>query len=455
MTDQNLKNPWADDLLGYEALGSTFTKLIKTVDDSKVISIEAGFGHGKTFFREAWAKHLRQEGEIVIEIDAQSSDHSGDPVVTFLGALLAALPEVEKGNVEKTKEALKKYGGVAMRSAAHVVLRAGAEEAIDLVAGEASEVFEGQEALQGIVTDVGDQLSKTANQLIARQLAVEKAMKKELPEQLKALRAELTKDTKTNRVIILIDELDRCHPEYAISLLEAMKHVFAIDGYVFCLLVNADYLERVAEKRFGTFKDGERYLDKFVDLRLSLGASDEAKGAATKQLAMSLPLGASYGTDHAFSVEAAAELAGKIAATSGLSFRQIKRILDRVEIALRCYAKTPLDCSLLVFIAFGDAGVRLVPDWLPRCALTPSEADLLLESGDGFGKNLTGTSFIHKKCKVLIGLEDNVYQMPPLAPNSGDYYDWAKVLQGLGPRYIPEHEAVLNAAHDLLAPEPE
>ena len=93
-------SPWADDLLGYEKLGETFTRLIQTVDDSKVISIEAGFGHGKTFFREAWAKHLRQAGEVVIEVDAQRSDHSaigGDFPRGFAGEL----PVERKGKVQK------------------------------------------------------------------------------------------------------------------------------------------------------------------------------------------------------------------------------------------------------------------------------------------------------------------------------------------------------------------
>ncbi len=78
---------WGKDLLNVKARGETFTSLIKSIDDSKVISIEAGFGRGKTFFRQAWAKHLKAAGEVVIEIDAQKSDHSGDPVVTFIGAL--------------------------------------------------------------------------------------------------------------------------------------------------------------------------------------------------------------------------------------------------------------------------------------------------------------------------------------------------------------------------------
>lgn len=92
-----MADPWDDDLLGFRAVGATFTKLVQSVGadepGSKVISIEAGFGRGKTFFRENWAKELRDAGEVVVEIDARQSDHSGDPVVTLIAALVGALPK--------------------------------------------------------------------------------------------------------------------------------------------------------------------------------------------------------------------------------------------------------------------------------------------------------------------------------------------------------------------------
>jgi hypothetical protein len=79
---------WDGDLLGFKSRGDAFT-----IDDHRTISIEAGYGRGKTFFRERWAKQRKAAGECVVEIDARLSDHSGDPVVTFLGALLAMVPE--------------------------------------------------------------------------------------------------------------------------------------------------------------------------------------------------------------------------------------------------------------------------------------------------------------------------------------------------------------------------
>ncbi|WP_444462701.1 KAP family P-loop NTPase fold protein [Rhodobacter capsulatus] len=100
---------------------------------------------------------------------------------------------------------------------------------------------------------------------------------------------------KTKRVVVLIDELDRCHPDYTIAFLEAMKLVFNAEGFVFCLFVNADYLESLAHHRFGTKDAGERYLEKFVDIRLKLEPSKQDVKTATRALAMQLPLAIPFG----------------------------------------------------------------------------------------------------------------------------------------------------------------
>ncbi|MBC6438626.1 MAG: hypothetical protein GDA52_10975 [Rhodobacteraceae bacterium] len=51
--------------------GKTFTSLIKSIDDARVISVEAGFCRGKTFFCENWARQLRDVDEVVVDIGAR------------------------------------------------------------------------------------------------------------------------------------------------------------------------------------------------------------------------------------------------------------------------------------------------------------------------------------------------------------------------------------------------
>ncbi|PSL19787.1 KAP family P-loop NTPase fold protein [Shimia abyssi] len=448
MSDEKSVDPWVKDRLDYSAVGESFGNLIRSVDDAKVISIEAGFGRGKTFFRKAWAKQLCIEGEVVVEIDAQLSDHSGDPVVTFIGALIDALPKEDKSGRQKAFEKGKRVAGLAGRMTAGAVLRAGTGMALDTagdyIASQASEV----QSLETAVNAVEQDLSKQAGKLIGAQLAAEKVRQEELPEQLTALREALTKKGKTDRVVILIDELDRCHPDYAIALLEAMKLVFDHPGFVFCLMVNAAYLESLAAHRFGEMKSGEKYLDKFVDIRLKLPDTVEVRAAATKELFGTLPLEVPYGDAPEFSVKAAAELAEQIVLASVLSIRQIKRALLKVELAMRCYRDQPIDGPLLVFLEFrsrlsaGEA--ETISDFLKRSNLVPELAQVAWTEGK-FGDQKFYRGRLQKlpnenQCRLLLTIPRDRF----LPPDDKRYYDEYKICELLSQHYVPSHQAMLD-----------
>ena len=89
-------------------------------------------------------------------------------------------------------------------------------------------------------------------------------------------------------------------------------------------------------------------------------------------------------------------------------------------------------------------------------SLSPAKAKSVMESvkldgsiGDEQKLHRACEKFVHENCRDLIGLPDERYGLPP--PNRGNYYPWYLVLEGLGPRYIPEHQAMLNAVHRLMA----
>jgi hypothetical protein len=310
--------------------------------------------------------------------------------------------------------------------------------------------------LEGAIKELEEGMSKLAGQMIASQLAAEHARQEELPMQIDALRDALTEGREFKRVVILIDELDRCHPDYAIALLEAMKLVFGRKGFVFCLMVNADYLESIAHHRFGTRDSGEKYLEKFVDLRLRMRATESAIKNATERLARRLPLSIAFGKAEEFSVETAAVLAGELGSDSGLSFRQIKRILEHVELVLRCYKDRPIDCPLLVQLAFQTDGSR-APRKLLRAGLTPENARKLLEAVNpdhsfaGEERNRYACEkYVNENCQELKTLPEDRYILAPLT-GGRTYFDHFKVLGGLAPSYIPEHEAMLRAVHRMMA----
>lgn len=79
---------------------------------------------------------------------------------------------------------------------------------------------------------------------------------------------------KGNRLVIFIDELDRCRPNYAIQLLERIKHYFDDERITFIFSVNLSQLQHTIKTYYGPSFDATRYLDKFFDLRVAMPPVD-------------------------------------------------------------------------------------------------------------------------------------------------------------------------------------
>jgi hypothetical protein len=451
---------WSEDRLGYQEIAQTFTKLIQSINDGKVISIEASYGRGKTFFRTEWAKHLRAQGKIVVEFDALAANRASDPLIALIGAMVASV-ERDQSKYARAAEKARALSGVVGRAALKFTLGRAADELID---GAAAVFKSGTDnsAIENTIDGASEVLSSQAKALINAQLATDQAVQS-LPTQMDALRKELVDDD--GQLIVMVDELDRCHPEYALSLLESFKQVFNRPRLVFVLMINAEYLENIAAHRFGEAGDGEAYLDKFIDLRLKLAATRESIGAATEELALRLPLKTAYGSGAEFQVPRAAALAGALAKQSNLSFRQIKRALNSVELALLCNADEPVDCALLVWLAITSAigekdrlfrqnAVKL----FPRGQFTPEKAKQLKELWDketfrdGQGAYQV-KNFLTENCSELDELNiDLAKYLPPLRGRD-TYRREFLLIAGLGPRYVPSHQDLLNHVHQFQAEE--
>lgn len=68
---------------------------------------------------------------------------------------------------------------------------------------------------------------------------------------------------------IIVDELDRCRPDFALALLERVKHLFDVQGVAFVLLVNRDQIESYIKSVYGDV-DARAYLLKFANLFVDL-----------------------------------------------------------------------------------------------------------------------------------------------------------------------------------------
>ena len=73
-------------------------------------------------------------------------------------------------------------------------------------------------------------------------------------------------------LVIILDELDRCRPTFALSLLEKVKHFFSVEGIVFVFVMNSDQMCACIHHIYGVSINARQYLHKFIDVECTLPA---------------------------------------------------------------------------------------------------------------------------------------------------------------------------------------
>lgn len=75
---------------------------------------------------------------------------------------------------------------------------------------------------------------------------------------------------KADKLLLIIDELDRCKPTFALRLLEEVKTLFDAPNLIVLYSVNVAELSKTTEGEYGSGFDGSRYLSRFYDVEYCL-----------------------------------------------------------------------------------------------------------------------------------------------------------------------------------------
>ncbi len=86
----------------------------------------------------------------------------------------------------------------------------------------------------------------------------------------------LIKHTTEQKIYFIIDDLDRCRPDFAIELLEKIKHIFEVEGIVYLLTTDLGNLGKSLKNVYGDIDDKE-YFRKFINMTFKFPASDDNK----------------------------------------------------------------------------------------------------------------------------------------------------------------------------------
>lgn len=278
-----------NDIFGLREFGESLTNLVTNIDQPLVLTLDGPWGSGKSTFAKQWAGELRKRGLPVILFDAFANDHQEDAFVALSAEILAQAERLKGPKKPRHEFKLKatKAGRALMPVAAKIGIRAatlGVLSAKDLE-GIGDDIAE---AIEKSSTDAGallesviqerleqanaDSLSLNAFREALTELAASLAIKTRKGGKEEAKESEDSdRQVRGQRpLIFIIDELDRCRPPFALSILERIKHLFSVDGVCFVLVTNLKQLEAAVRGAYGVDTAARAYLDKFSHLRFRL-----------------------------------------------------------------------------------------------------------------------------------------------------------------------------------------
>ena len=248
-------DPFSVDLLDRREAVDTLTHLVGNLDGPCVVAVDAAWGFGKTTFLKMWSQHLRNEEFPVVAFNAWETDFSEDPFLTLATELTEGL---QSDGAKLPEETMKRLNDALQDVLGWVV-----KGAIRFAASQ--------------VPVLGPQLAEDAASFAKKKMSQHSEARTSIKRFRGVLRdtaATLSKANANRPLMVMIDELDRCRPSYAVELLEVAKHLFSVDRIVFVLAVNCEQLAHSVKALYGNDFDADGYLRRFFDVDFKLPAPD-------------------------------------------------------------------------------------------------------------------------------------------------------------------------------------
>ena len=258
-------------------IAENIIKLLTLPIDLSPMVIDGGWGTGKTEFCQKLIQLMEQQqlNYQPVYIDAFRSDHSGEPLLALLAEIIKTCtpedtdeqPSEQRKNITRK---VAKAAGFVMKTVAKAAVGHVLKQNTDDLAEEFQQIMNGDQDADSLAETVTDAavtiashtIDATVEALLKEQIEAEKNL-----ETLKACLKELAAD---KPIILFIDELDRCRPDYAVDMLEVIKHVFDIENVKVVLVTNTKQLRAAINHRYGAEVDAQKYLDKFLKYSFAL-----------------------------------------------------------------------------------------------------------------------------------------------------------------------------------------
>lgn len=249
------KNPFKNCKLGRQQYAEVLTNVVQTYSKGFVLALNNEWGTGKTTFVKMWEQQLKNEGFKTLYFNAWENDFEQNVLV----ALISELKELKEPKSATAFKSVVKHAAPLAKSIIPILLKSLATKYI------------GKEGIKEIL----DATIDVSVEGLTEELKSYTERKKGVQTFKKSLEEFVKKTADDKPVVFIIDELDRCRPNYAVEVLEQIKHLFSVPGIVFVLSIDKEQLGNAVRGVYGSdLINADEYLRRFIDIEYSIPEPD-------------------------------------------------------------------------------------------------------------------------------------------------------------------------------------
>lgn len=324
---------------------------LSNLKSSCTFALNGKWGAGKTFVLKMVERQLRdyQAGEkfAVFHYNCWEYDYYDEPLIAIVSSMLDSIDEYTQFFSGEVKEKIQSGFVNTAKQVMKKVACSFIENKTGIAADDLSDFVEKvQEA-----TSQETHEQHEYNKYYAFHKVVENA------------REELSKLAENQTLVIVVDELDRCLPNYAIKILERLHHLFSeLENIIIILAIDGEQLDNTVAQIFGNKVDTNSYLKKFINFEVPLSLGQVNSGFVQKYSDY-ISLFAETPSDIRLSIEDYLS-----ALFSGINIRTQERLMDRIKMVhnllfakeTKDYSFMCLELMILVFSQF-EKPIKLMP----------------------------------------------------------------------------------------------
>ncbi|MGY1618947.1 P-loop NTPase fold protein [Geodermatophilus sp. SYSU D00691] len=225
--------PAANPTLGYDRIAEALAAIVQNSEPRFAVGIFGSWGSGKSTLMESLAARIDRDRAVVVPFNAwqyEREPHIVLPLLDTIRACLTAWADAHPQERGPAENIARRIGRVVRALARGLSVQVG-------VPGAMTIGVDADRVLETLKAGTADEPASPQSVYYAAFSELQAAF-------------ELVEASQFTRIVVFVDDLDRCLPASALSVIESMKLFFDLPGFVFVVGMDPRVIERAVRVKF-------------------------------------------------------------------------------------------------------------------------------------------------------------------------------------------------------------